>query len=241
MTDELDLLLNNKERQQHEGYIVLRLMDRFDISHTYNQSMYRKNERRFGESFLSLNMFFEFFPTFPARLVLAYPADIPKVLSVAGLFKHFGGSWVKKDYDWRFREYVEPSTQNVDDQGSLALFGAPSPEPPTTFGVIYHRVFERGGGYVLHNHPINTDHDGFRMFWINKAGQQLAMETLDGFLDSIDAAAPGGNGWSPECRLAAEVEMKRVADVRAEGEAETELVTEVESESDMANEYVVCA
>lgn len=55
MTDELDLLLNNKERQQHEGYIVLRLMDRFDISHTYNQSMYRKNERRFGESFLSLN------------------------------------------------------------------------------------------------------------------------------------------------------------------------------------------
>jgi len=28
MTDELDLLLNNKERQQHEGYIVTRLMDR---------------------------------------------------------------------------------------------------------------------------------------------------------------------------------------------------------------------
>ncbi len=191
----------------------------------------------FGESFLSLNMFFEFFPTFPARLVLAYPADIPKVLSVAGLFKHFGGSWVKKDYDWRFREYVEPSTQNVDGQGSLALFGRSSQEPPTTFGVIYHRVFERGGGYVLHNHPINPDHDGFRMFWINKAGQQLVMETLDGFLDSIDAAAPGGNGWSPEPAPAPEVEMNR----GRKTEAEVETATEAEAETETACEYEVCA
>ena len=64
--------------------------------------MYLENKRHFGEWFLSLNMFFEFFPTFPARLVLAYPANIPKVLSVAGLFKNFGGSWLKDDYDWRW-------------------------------------------------------------------------------------------------------------------------------------------
>ena len=72
-------------------------------------------------------------------------------------------------------------------------------EVTTTFGVLYHRrVFERGGGCVLHNHPINVDFDGFRMFWVNKRGQQVVMETLDVLLDSLDDAAPGGDGWVPE-------------------------------------------
>lgn len=108
MNDELELLLNNKEQQQHEGYIVTRLIERFDISHKYKKRMYRENKNRFGESFLSLNMFFEYFPTFPARLVLAYPVSTPKVLSVDGLFRNFGGSWLMEDYVYRFRNYVEP-------------------------------------------------------------------------------------------------------------------------------------
>jgi hypothetical protein len=190
--------LNNKEQQQHEGYIVTRLIERFDISHKYKKRMYRENKNRFGESFLSLNMFFEFFPTFPARLVLAYPVNTPKVLSVDGLFRNFGGSWLMEDYVYRFRNYVEPGRHGLFDQGSAARFGGSCRKRPTTFGVIYHRTFERGGGYVLHNHPINVDLDGFRMYWVSEAGQQVVMETLDVLLDSIDAAALGGEGWVAE-------------------------------------------
>jgi hypothetical protein len=58
-----------------------------------------------------------------------------------------------------------------------------------------HSKFELGGGLVLHNHKIDVDVPGSRLLWIGEAGQQLVLETLDVFLDSIDNAVPGGPSW----------------------------------------------
>jgi hypothetical protein len=187
------------ERRRHETSVVTMLLNRFQIPRQCNLKMLDENNLRWGERFLSLDLFFEFFPMFPTRLVLEYPFDLRKVFTAGVLFKNFGGSKLVEVYDRRFWTYVEPGTENMVAPADRILLGLPPPMPLTNFGVVFHGQFELGGGLVLHNHPIDVDVPGSRLLWISEAGHQLVLEPLQVLMDSIDNAA-GAEGWIPEAK-----------------------------------------
>ena len=91
------------ERRRHETTIVTMLLNRFEVPRLYKLKMLDENNARYGERFLSLDMFFKSFPTFPTRLVLVYPFDLRKVMTEEVLFKKFGRSELVKVYDDQYR------------------------------------------------------------------------------------------------------------------------------------------
>jgi hypothetical protein len=225
-----------QEQRRHESMIVNLLLQRFQLPKRHKVRMLAENEQCWGERFLSLDVFFEFFPTFPMRLVSVYPFDLWKVMNEDVLFKKFGRSKLVEIYDDQYRSYVEPGEENRLPPRDRLLLGLPTfVPPPDTFGVVFQSRFDLRGGLVLHNHLIDVDVPGSRLLWISERGQQLVLEPLDVLLDSIDNAAPGGEGWTPDCGLTAEVEIKRGR--KTEAEVETEAVAETET----ADEYAVCA
>jgi hypothetical protein len=226
--------------REHEATVVKMLLDRFDVPSTYKRQMLDENNQRLGERFLSLDMFFKFFPTFPTRLVLLYPYDLRKVMTEEVLFKKFGRSELVKIYDEQYRSYKEPIEEDMVYPEDRFLLGLPMSMPrPTNFGVVFHSKFEMGGGLVLHNHPIDDRVSGSRLLWISESRQRLVLEPLHVVLDSLDNVVPGGNGWSPEPGLAPEMERKR--ETKTKMEVETEAEAEAETESETADEYAVCA
>ena len=233
----LDLFNDHTDaRRRHETAIVTMLLNRFQVPRLYKQKMLNENNQRFGERFLSLDMFFKFFPTFPTRLVLQYPFDLRKVMTEEVLFKKFGKSKLVKVYDARFRSYVEPGEEDMVAPRDRLLLGLPAFLPrPDNFGVVFHSKFEMGGGLVLHNHLIDVDVPGSRLLWISERGQQLVLEPLDVVLDALDNAVPGGNGWTPEPGPAPELERKRKT------ETEEKVETGAEAETETADAYAGCA
>jgi hypothetical protein len=158
-----------KDHLRSEERLVKLLLQRFSIPANYKFKMLDLSYRRTDTKALTLDVFFECFPTFPARLVL-------------------------------------PSTEGYEDSASEddsafstdVLFDSTSRPVLKPFGLVFRSKCDRGGGLVLHNQLIDVDIPGSRLFWVNAAGQQLVIETWEVFLDTLDKAAPGGNGWLPE-------------------------------------------
>lgn len=234
----LDLIRRRNELyREHEATVVKMLLDRFDVPSKYKRQMLDRCYQRLGERFLTLDLFFELFPTFPTRLVLLYPFDMRKVMTEEVLFKKFGSSGLLEEYDAQYRGYVEPGEENRLPPRDRLLLGLPTfPPKPHNFGVVLHSGFEKRGGLVLHNHRVDADVRGTHLLWISETGQQLALESLDVVLDSLDNAA-GSNGWVPEPGPAPEVAMDRGWKI----EAEVETGAEAEIEAETADEYAVCA
>lgn len=238
MTNLAFLNDNTEARRRHESIIVNQLLQRFQLPKLHKVKMLAENERRWGERFLSLDVFFESFPTFPMRLVSVYPFDLWKVMNEDVLFKKFGRSKLVEIYDDQYRSYVEPGEESMVAPRDRLLLGLPTVvPPPDTFGVVFQSRFDLRGGLVLHNHLIDVEVPGSRLLWISERGQQLVLEPLDVLLDSIDNAAAGGEGWSPDCGLAPQVEVNR----GSKAEAEVETGAEAKAETETADEYAVCA
>jgi hypothetical protein len=132
-------------RRRHETTIVTMLLNRFQIPRRYKLKMLDENNARWGEKFLSLDMFFKFFPTFPTRLALEYPFDLRKVMTEDVLFKKFGRSQLVDVYDEQYRGYVEPGEEDLVVPRERVLLGLPAFLPrPDNFGVVFHSRFEKG-------------------------------------------------------------------------------------------------
>jgi hypothetical protein len=186
--------LRKHEREQER--IVKQLLERFEISAKYKRRMLSESNSRLGYRVLTLNLFFQFFPTFPARLVLEYPYNLQQTFNASILFKSFRRSQLVTVYDSRFQNYVEPSTADIPRELRF-LPGFATQRPLTIFGAIFRSNFSSLPTIVVHNHPVDVAVPGTRLLWINNAGRQLAVERLEVFLDTVDKAA-GGEGWQAE-------------------------------------------
>lgn len=168
--------------RNYEEKIVNKLLRRYEIAEEYKLQMLQEWEKRCGVRALTLVVFSQFFPTFPIRLATTYFPSVNQECTVVDMFKGFGATKLVLRYETIF--------ESVDDDAA-----------ETPCGMVFNWPYLRGGGgMVLHNQPINVDVPGSRFFYVSKRGRQLVMETLDVVLDTIDANAPGGEGWQPEFR-----------------------------------------
>lgn len=203
------------KKYKYEEKIVKVLLKRFCIPDMYKYEMLTESERRWGTKGLDLDLFLDFFPTFPVQLV---PTSFPSITSkftVADLFGRFDKTLLLQRYETCLHEY-----RRRDRHRSLGM-------------VFNWPHLKGGGGLVLHNHPIDVAVPGSRLLWVSDRGEQVVLETLNVLLDTIDNGEPGGEGWKPE--LVGQEE----ADLRADSAPEVEV--EAEPESETADAFSLCA
>jgi hypothetical protein len=203
------------KKYKYEEKIVKVLLKRFCIPDMYKYEMLTESERRWGTKGLDLDLFLDFFPTFPVQLVPTSFPNITRKFTVADLFGRFDKTLLLRRYETCLREY-----RRRDRHRSLGM-------------VFNWPHLKGGGGLVLHNHPIDVAVPGTRLFWVSERGEQVVLETLNVLLDTIDNEAPGGEGWKPELVGQEEADQRAELAPDVEGEAETETET--------ADEYAACA
>ena len=169
--------LMDAERLVYDEKTVRMLLKRYRISDEHKFAMWKESDRRLGTKRLTLELFLEFFPTFPMILRTERFSRITKKVSVADLFAEFGKTILVRMYETNYKHCVP----NIN---------------PKPFGLVFDWPHVRGG-LVIHNHPIDTRVDGTRLLWTSKNGQ-LVVETLNVLLDTLDSEVPGGKGWQPE-------------------------------------------